>query len=288
VEIVRLQNGNCSTSAYCLPTAGGSIDSYFELAKAMGPEHLIYGIQFADRAPAGKFREFASLREMATAMVPGLLAHHREGPICLIGYSFAAYLAIEMAQLLVGLGKSVPLVAMIDKTPPSASFTPLLRMKHFVGNVFPFVLRMATRSISDSKRRLDYLNVMSRKLRGRHKFVGASWYQSLPKNHQDYVSKNLVNLRNYRFDGVYRGKILLFRVRPSAERDAHPWQFSQLEDYGWGCITGASVDVVYSPGDHGSIMQNHNVVHMAKALRLALSECDLRAPRTMFEGTSSG
>jgi thioesterase domain-containing protein len=106
VEIVRLQDGNCSASAYCLPTSAGTIHDYFELAKAIGPGHLIYGIQFADRVQTGKFKEFSSLREMATAMLPEFLTHHRDGPVCLIGYSFAALLAIELAQQLIGLGKS--------------------------------------------------------------------------------------------------------------------------------------------------------------------------------------
>ena len=88
---------------------------YFELANAIGPGHLIYGIQFADRVQTGKFKEFSSLREMATAILPEFLAHHRDGPICLIGYSFAACLAIELAQHLIGLGKRVPLVVIIDR-----------------------------------------------------------------------------------------------------------------------------------------------------------------------------
>ena len=76
MEIVCLQNGNDGTPAYCLPTTAGTLESYYRLAKAIGPGHLLYGIQFADRLQSGKFMEFASLQEMAVAMIPGLLAHH--------------------------------------------------------------------------------------------------------------------------------------------------------------------------------------------------------------------
>ena len=105
-----------------------------------------------------------------------------------------------------------------------------------------------------------------------HKFVGTPWYANLPEDLQDYTKKNLAASQNYRFEGVYRNKILLFR---SAEHDVHPLQCIQRADYGWGSITGASVDVVYTPGDHVSMMQNPNVVHIANALRLVLSDCEL-------------
>ena len=64
MEIVRLQDGHGSASAYCLPTSTGTIYVYFDLAKAIGPGHSIYGIQLADRTHTGKFKEFSSLQEM--------------------------------------------------------------------------------------------------------------------------------------------------------------------------------------------------------------------------------
>jgi thioesterase domain-containing protein len=272
VEIVCLQDGNNGAPAYCLPTTAGTLESYYRLAKAIGPGHLIYGIQFADRLPSGKFRKFASLQEMAAAMAPDLLAHHRDGQICLIGHSFAGFLAIELAQQLVGHGRHVPLVAMIVGRGPSASFTPLFRMKNFIRNVGPWALRVATRAVADSNYRSMYRDKL--KLERHHKFVDTNWYQSLPKDHQDYVTNNDANLRKYRFEGAYHGKILLVRKKFVPELDTHPLRFDQLEDYGWGAATGASVDVVYTPDDPTSMLYRHDVVDIANALRLALSECD--------------
>ena len=114
-----------------------------------------------------------------------------------------------------------------------------------------------------------YLNKLPRQ----HKFVGTSWYESLPKEYQDYIVKNDANLRSYRFEGAYRGKVLLIRKKFLPELDTHPLRFDQLEDYGWGGATGASVDVVYTPDDP-TFMPSSAVVQVANALRLALSECD--------------
>jgi thioesterase domain-containing protein len=241
-----------------MPVSTGSCYEYLELAKAIGPGHLIYGIQFADRVQTGKFKEFSSLREMATAMLPEFLAHHRDGPICLIGYSFAAYLAIELAQQLIGRGKTIPLVVIIDGKPPSASFRLLTRMKHFIKYVGPWMIKVATKTITDINFRTLFY----------YKMVGSSWYRPLPEDHQNYIKKNLANAYNYRFEGVYRNKILLFR---SADHGAS-LRCSPGEDYGWGGFTGASVvDVVYTPGDHGATMKSPNVMHIANTLRLALS-----------------
>jgi thioesterase domain-containing protein len=262
VEIVRLQDGNSSASAYCLPTAAGTINDYFELVKAIGPGHLIYGVQFADRLETGKLKKFSSLREMAASMLPGFLAHHRDGPICLIGYSFAATLAIELAQHLIGIGKSIPLVVIIDREPPSAPFTPLSRIKHFIKYIGPWSIKVATRAVTETNyRSLYYDKIVHR----------TSWYKNLSEDHQDYTKKNIAALRNYRFEGKYRNKILLFR----SDHGANPLRCIQGEDYGWGRITGATVDVVYVPGSHRSILESPNVVHIANALRLALNECQL-------------
>jgi len=230
VEIVRLQNGESIASAYCLPLSSGAIDRYFELAKAIGPGHLIYGIQIADRLQTGKFKEFSSLREMVTAIIPEFLAHHQDGPVCLIGYSFASYLAVELAQHLIGLGKTVPLVVIIDGRPPPASFTPFVRMKHFLRYVGPWTIKVASKALTDTNFRTLFY----------YKMAGSSWYAKMPEDLQDYIKANHVNAQDYCFEGVYRNKIVLFR---SAHHGAS-LRCGPGEDYGWGGITGASVEVV--------------------------------------------
>lgn len=202
-------------------------------------------------------RSFLLCKTMATAMLPEFLAHHRDGPICLIGYSFAACLAIELALQLIGLGKTVPLVVIIDREPPSTSFTPFLRIKHFMRYVGPWAIKVATRTVTDTNYRSHYYNKMVHR---------TPWYADLPEDHQDYTRKNLAALHNYRLEGAYRNKILLFR-----RAEYHPMRCFQREDYGWGSITGASVDIAYVPADHLTMMQNPNVVHIANALRLALA-----------------
>lgn len=275
MQIIRLQEGNDAARVYCLPTATGSIHSYSELANAVGPGYSIYGVQLTERDANGKYREYASLPEMAAAIVPGLLAHHRDAPICLIGYSFAACLAIELAQQLIALGKFVPLLAIIDKSPPASSLAPLLRLKHFVRHAAPFVLRLLRSSLSDATQRRSYRDAIVYRVRGKHFIENADWYHSLTDERRAYVTKNIANLRSYRFKGTYPGNIILFRLPPAPGHDIHPLRFHQLADYGWSEATRTNVDVVHAPGDHGSIMAQPDVALIADALRRALSRVKL-------------
>jgi hypothetical protein len=146
------------------------------------------------------------------------------------------------------------------------------RIRYFVETFGPWALRVATRYASDATQRLNYRKAMRRKLKGQHKFECESWYQSLPEMRKNYVTQNLANLRKYRFEGVYRGKILVLRALRGKPVD--PFQPRQLEDYGWGRITGATVDVVSVPGDHASIVQHPDVVYLGGAVRQALNDCD--------------
>ena len=222
---------------------------------------------------ANNWNTFESLQELAASATAKLLdAPRLNGPIYLLGYSFGGHLAIETARQLAEHGVAVPLVAVADQVPHGNSFSLGFRIRHFVETFGPWALRVATRYVTDATQRLNYHNAMRRKLKGQHQFEHESWYQSLPEGRKNYTKQNLANLRKYRFEGVYRGKILLLRALGGKPVD--PFRPRQLDDYGWGRITGATVDVVRVPGDHASILQHPDVVYLGGAVRQALNDCD--------------
>jgi hypothetical protein len=206
MDIICLQNGTKRTSAFLMPTVAGSVTSYFELAKALGPGHGVYGIQCAERDQAGKFRKFASLQGMASEIGEELAARHAGIPICLIGYSFGAALALEVAQQLVQRGNVVPLVAMIDRMPQLQSAG--LPLMHTANNLVMRGFKVACRIATEPKTWGNYCHSVLQMIRRRHPFEGATWFIALTQEHQDYVRNNLANLKKYRFAGEYSGKIL--------------------------------------------------------------------------------
>jgi Thioesterase domain/Phosphopantetheine attachment site len=151
VEILSLQQGKDNTPLYCMPSITGSVSCYIDLAKILGRDRPVYGIWIADQAQTGMSEAFASLRKMAASMTAKLLTRHREGPICLIGHSFSGHLAIEVARQLVGHGKLVTFVGIIDTMPGAASLAPAHRIYHFARNVGPWALKVASRGIADVK-----------------------------------------------------------------------------------------------------------------------------------------
>jgi hypothetical protein len=270
--------------AYFAPNAFGALDPYFGLAKALGRGRSLYGIQFAEQLPTGEFRRFESLKEMAAAMIPGLLAHRGDGPLCLIGFSFGAFLSIELAKQLVESGRSVPLVVLIVTSGPSrSSFSPMFRAGHFVRNLGPWALHaishvrsVAIRAATDAHYRSRYRDKLKSSYQQAvrpHKFAGLGWYERLPKAHQDYVTNNDANLRRYRFEGRYRGRVLLVRGRLPAS-NVHPLRFDHLEDYGWAHVAGARVEVARFHDDPGTMLHRPNAAQIADAVRLAMDACD--------------
>ena len=125
---------------------------------------------------------------------------HGYDPIHLIGYSFGGYLAIELARQLIGHGKPVPVVGIIDTLPPRASFAMTERIFHFARNFGPWVLAIATR-LARAEQLMNLGESISRKLRRQHKVRFEDWYKRLPLDRKNITDQNLANSRKFGFEG---------------------------------------------------------------------------------------
>jgi thioesterase domain-containing protein len=276
VKIVSLQQGNDNTPLYCMPAISGTVSEYIELAKILGGDRPVYGIQIADQAQTEKLGAFASLREMAASIVAKLLTHHRDGPICLIGYSFGGSLAIEVAQQLVVHGQFVPFVGLIDTVPGPGCLPLAYRIYHFARNIgpwglnfAPWALKVATREITEVRHWVNFCKIILRKLRGQPEMQSHDWYKALPESRRHLVERNNILSRRYRFEGIYRGTIFLFR-HPRAVLFDSLLRPIQLDDFDWRRITGANVRVVQISGDHTNCISHPHVVNLGNELSLAL------------------
>jgi len=272
VQIVCLHQGKNGTPLYCMPNIFGSVRPYIELARVLGGNPPVYGIQIADRAQA-----FASLQEMAALIAAKLLTHCTDGPICLIGYSFGGYLAIEVARQLVEQGKLVPFVGMIDTKPGPVSLPMAHRIRYFARNVgpwarsfLPWALKVTTREIAHARHWINFRNIVLRKMRGQHQWHNHDWYKNLPEGRKTMVDRNFVLTRNYRFEGTHSSTIFLFRTRPSAATFELLFRPDDLDDFGWRRVLGSNVHVVYLPGDHPTCIAPPSVTSLANQLSLAL------------------
>jgi thioesterase domain-containing protein len=115
--IFLLRNGGTKTPLYFI--SAGADEPH--LAKLMGPERLIYGIQtpwpvaWLQAAKSNDISSIPSLEEFARLFVEAL--HERQGsePCILAGHSFAGLLAFEVGRQLRMRGGEVNAVVVIDK-----------------------------------------------------------------------------------------------------------------------------------------------------------------------------
>ena len=117
-SLVRLHAGSAGRPPFfCVHAIGGTVFSYAELARRLGPEQTFYGIQSAGLEGA---RPADDLETMAAAYAAAVeLAEARE-PYLLGGWSFGGVVAFEMARRLRARGRAVALVALLDSWAPLA------------------------------------------------------------------------------------------------------------------------------------------------------------------------
>ena len=119
---IRVPGGGEQPPIFLMHPVGGSVIAYYQLARALGPDQPVYAIenQVAFNPEAHLHR---TIEDMAAAYVEMIATVQREGPYLIGGYSMGGLLAFEMARQLAALGRSVPLVGIID-TPAQVAGMP--------------------------------------------------------------------------------------------------------------------------------------------------------------------
>jgi thioesterase domain-containing protein len=101
----------------------GTILFYHDLARRLGPDQPIYGLQA--QGLYGKATPHATVEEMAAHYIQEIRTVQPEGPYQLAGFCFGATLAFEMAQQLRAAGFEVGLLASFDGGRPGYRYRSL-------------------------------------------------------------------------------------------------------------------------------------------------------------------
>jgi amino acid adenylation domain-containing protein len=107
--LLCLQEGEARPPLFLLPAAGGRALAYFELARALGPEWPVWGLQDVDPPEAPR-----TLSGMAETCLRHVRKIRPAGPYLLAGCSFGGRLAFEMARRFAAAGEEVAFVGLID------------------------------------------------------------------------------------------------------------------------------------------------------------------------------
>ncbi|HSH77597.1 MAG TPA: AMP-binding protein, partial [Herpetosiphonaceae bacterium] len=251
--LVAIQPGGTRRPLFCVPPAGVTALSFADLARHLGPDQPVYGLQPVglddDQPPQ------TSVEEMAATYLKEMRALQPEGPYLLAGRCFGGVVAYEIALRLQAEGQEVALLAVLDGWPP----IPVRRSAgHYV-----------RRTVQHWRRGL-LLVALERGVRERQRKLGRRIRSVLCRlgNHEANRFQLVMDAHmraNRRYVGKrYPGRITLFW---SAEWNTFAADVFQP---GWKQLSAKGVESCPAGGTHDAMLREPYVQTLAAQLRTRL------------------
>ena len=195
-----------------------------------------------------------SVQSLATSHLSEVVKIQPHGPYYLIGYSIGAFVAYEMANVLMSRGETIGLLAVVDIYNPALDHESTREAVQF---------RKRYRADRISK----YLNAL---LKGDFRQIVTHISKS---KILETKTKTIINkifgakyaagkLRSYS-PGKFPGRLVLFRVERPMGGGA---EFEHDPSLGWRSQAEGGVDVNFVAGDHGTATKMPHVVDLANKL----------------------
>jgi amino acid adenylation domain-containing protein/non-ribosomal peptide synthase protein (TIGR01720 family) len=119
--LVPIQPNGTRPPLFCIHPAGGIVFPYYTLARHLGEDQPLYGLQDPSLHNAGS--SFRSIEEMAAHYLGVLRTIQPAGPYHLMGWSVGGVIAYEIAQQLSRQGEMVSHLIMLDTSAPGRAVT---------------------------------------------------------------------------------------------------------------------------------------------------------------------
>jgi amino acid adenylation domain-containing protein len=263
-SLVPIQPHGSEPPFFCVHAIGGNVLSYQMLAKALGKERPVYGLQA--RGLDGKQAPLTSIDAIAADYLEEVRLIQPYGPYFLGGHSFGGFIAYEMAQQLYQQGETVGVLALLDCLGPNSfdkyPFTQWLSI-----HAHNLAQLSTSEKLAYFPERIEYI-LQSK--------IPWSWQEKYFKLFSLMLSpeqKLISRIENIHFQAkqkytptVYPGKLTLFRAQI---RQAN----SYFDPYGgWGGLALEGIDVYEVPGDHRSLLSKpENSKILAEKLKYILA-----------------
>lgn len=111
-SLVAIQINGSRPPLLCLHTMWGHVSDYYSLARHLGPDQPVYGLQA--KGIDGTETPPTRIEDMAAQYVQDIRSCFPSGPYLLCGYSAGGLVAWEVAQQLLAQGQRVALLALLD------------------------------------------------------------------------------------------------------------------------------------------------------------------------------
>jgi FkbH-like protein len=276
-SLVPIQSKGTKPPLYCMHAAGGTVLFYSDLARALGPDQPVYGLQALglDRKRPLQDR----VEDMAAHYIKEILAFQPEGPYFLAGSSFGGLVAYEMAHQLEREGRDVALLALFDTYGPGYpryrwsflrnTLRTAERVQHHLHNVIalgPKRWQYIAAKASKARR------LARRHYRNRKNEIARNYYQStgqeLPRDLIRTQNAILLALESY-VPTAYRGKVTLFRA------SRQPRGIYPDPALGWTPLARGGLDIHEISGFHGALTVDPHAPALAAQLQISLNSARL-------------
>jgi amino acid adenylation domain-containing protein len=277
--VVPLQLLGSKPPLFCVHGLGGYVSCFAELARQLGEDQPLYGIQA--RGLDGVQEPLESVEEMATEYIAQMRAVQPNGPYYLAGYSTGGAIALEMAQQLQASGEEVRFLMMLESAPRTLQdhrrrWRPR-SLRHFFQEL-PFwtsslLFLSNTEKLATARFTWAFVHwSLWTKLRHRlgtlqptPPVVEEPAAADLPAHHQQL--RLMLRKAGWAYaPQPYAGRITLMRsIR-------HLFVYSFDRRMGWDDVALGGVDVDAVPGDHEGILAGPNAAILARKMRRRLAE----------------
>ena len=274
-SLVAINANGSKPPLFLVHGAEGNVMLYKPLARYLGPDQRLYGLQ--SQGLKGDGLVHTTIEEMASHYIKEVRTVQPHGPYCLGGYCLGGTIALEMAQQLTAQGERVPLVAMIDTY--NFSLIPQSRLRHLA------FLHMLQNTWFHS------VNLVSTKRGERLRFLQQKWevanfrlgirfrtwwdgLQGLIKSRQERGYPKLevkkVNDRAMMqyVPKPYSGRVVLIRPKGHFWGEADP-------ALGWGEVIRGQLDVCVNPAYPKGVMVDPYVQILAQDLKEPLHKAQI-------------
>ena len=266
--LVALRGSGAKPPLFCMHPIGGTTVFCFDpLARALGPEQPVYGLQARLANPARNGHE--TIEAMAQRYLSAVRAARPEGPYHLCGWSLGGVVAFEMAQQLTRAGIAVGSLTLFD------TYVPLAHSRFDRGSIIKMIADNAKmQGLSVSPEELCSLDIAEAQARLEKLVEEAGW---LPEGRAEAyigglmatIEAQAVALQRY-VPKPYPGSMTLLRALDDVDASHEP-------AFNWSPLCAGSFHVHPVPGTHATMIFPPHVGELAEVLGRVLQGNAVRA-----------
>jgi thioesterase domain-containing protein len=284
--LVELQPSGSQPPLFLVHPGGGNVLCYFELARCLGKDRPIYGIQ-----TPGLYRErpfYTRIEDLAAHYVEAIRTVHPEGPYLLGGWSLGGVVAFEMAQQLTAQSQMVDHLLIFDSAIMSARGDILQPDRENVDDEdtedMEILMQTVERFLPITMEEIQHLHgdelieFILRKAVAMN--ISYPDIEVAQVRHLLTVAKTNMKAMDQYVPRVYSGSVTLLKtanevaIPPSGESMIGEQAIDVIQDptMGWGELASGGVRIVNVPGDHTTMLSKPHVETLAQRIKAHLGD----------------